>query len=216
MKTLVHRAKTVCDSESLEGEIKFLQDIFAANGYPRNCVEKARVSMTKRTADPKADQRLIFLPYYKGVSEKLSRFCRSLDLKPIMKPGRSLRDQLTKVKPLIEDKSNAIYKVDCSSCSQFYIGESGRRLSTRTKEHIRDIKTINYRSAIAEHVHEQQHQPCFPPKIVTTESNTRTRKIKEALYIRTNKYTTFNRDSGLELSDLWNPLIDKFKAQFKL
>ena len=146
----------------------------------------------------------------------MSRLCRSLNLKPVMKPCKSLRNQLTKVKPPIDDKSSVIYKVDCASCPQFYIGESGRRLSTRANEHLRDIRTLNYRSAIAEHVHEQQHQPCFPPKIVCTESNTRTRKIKEALYIRTNKNRTFNRDSGVELSDVWKPLIDKFKSQFQL
>ena len=171
---------------------------------------------SKPLIEKKFGKHMIFLPYYKGVSEKLYRLCRSLNLKPVSKPCKSLRDQLTKVKPPIDDESNVVYKVDCASCNQFYVGESGRRLSTRAKEHIRDIKTINYRSAISEHVHEQQHQPSFPAKVACREPNSNTRKIKEALYIRSNKNMTFNRDSGVELSAVWNPLINKFQSQFQL
>ena len=42
-----------------------------------------------------------------------------------------------------------------------------------------------------------------------------TEKIKEALSIRSNKHTTFKRDSDIEIRHLWNPLIDEFGSQLE-
>jgi len=51
---------------------------------------------------------------------------------------------------------NAIYCISCNLCKDiYYIGESERKVSTRIKEHIRDIKNfiayIKYSSVVAEH-----------------------------------------------------------------
>jgi len=131
-------------------------------------------------------------------------------------PSQSLRSQLTKVKSEVEDKSNVIYRMDCPSCEQFYIGETCRKLSTRAKEHLSDIKGISFRSAVSENVHKNHHLPPIEAQIVCNEPHLNSRRIKEALYIQANKEKLFNRDSGVELNAIWNPVIHKFHEHFKL
>ena len=51
-----------------------------------------------------------------------------------------------------------IYKIPCSDCSQSYIGQTGRCLSRRLKEHQIAVRTLNTdTSALAEHVLSADH-----------------------------------------------------------
>ena len=54
-----------------------------------------------------------------------------------IKPHQTLRNILVHPKDKIktEDKSGVVYRVSCKNCDQVYIGETGRKLSIRTKEH---------------------------------------------------------------------------------
>jgi hypothetical protein len=55
------------------------------------------------------------------------------------------------------DKSG-IYKITCRSCQKAYIGQTGRSLKTRFKEHIRNIRFNKEESAYAQHILNQGHQ----------------------------------------------------------
>lgn len=49
--------------------------------------------------------------------------------------------------------SNVVYKINCSNCSQVYIGQTGRYLKSRIQEHIRSVRLpiSNPKTALAEH-----------------------------------------------------------------
>ena len=53
---------------------------------------------------------------------------------------------------------SGVYKIDCMNCDKFYIGETGRSLKTRIKEHQNDIKYNKPASGIVEHTHNMGHQ----------------------------------------------------------
>ena len=54
-----------------------------------------------------------------------------------------------------------VYKIDCS-CGKSYIGETGRSLQTRLKEHGADIRNERSRtSALAEHSSKTKHHICL-------------------------------------------------------
>jgi dsDNA-specific endonuclease/ATPase MutS2 len=55
------------------------------------------------------------------------------------------------------DKSG-IYKITCQSCQKVYIGQTGRNLKTRFKEHIRSIRFNKDESAYAQHILNRGHQ----------------------------------------------------------
>ena len=51
-----------------------------------------------------------------------------------------------------------IYKLKCNTCNGVYVGQSGRAISVRYKEHIRYIRTNNPKSACATHILENRHE----------------------------------------------------------
>ena len=93
---------------------------------------------------PKKKNIYLTLPYAGQVSLKLQRQLRrlyqavlpSVELKVIFKPVYKL-SRLSKIKSSYQllSNSNVIYKVDCATCGDFYVGLTTRRLEQRMKEH---------------------------------------------------------------------------------
>jgi predicted GIY-YIG superfamily endonuclease len=53
-----------------------------------------------------------------------------------------------------KDKYNArgVYELKCMTCEQVYIGQTGRDIKTRYKEHVSDIKSKKDKSRYALHI----------------------------------------------------------------
>ena len=95
----------------------------------------------------------------------------------------------------------AVYCVPCLSCPQKYIGETGRKLETRIKEHQEECEkvmtkrktrsvaqekdTSKLQSAISENARENNHiMNCNEVSILERETDKRTRWIQEAIQVR--------------------------------
>jgi len=50
------------------------------------------------------------------------------------------------------------YKSKCNTCNNAYIGQSGRSITVRHREHIRYVQTINPTSAYALHILNNKHE----------------------------------------------------------
>ena len=93
----------------------------------------------------------------------------------------------------IEDKLGVIYKAKCkkcTSCETSYVGETGRSLSERMKEHFRPIKDnvdLCNCSAIGEHsyvIHgSQPNRVDWDVNVLDVEMSTQYRKLREAYWI---------------------------------
>jgi hypothetical protein len=55
-------------------------------------------------------------------------------------------------------KLSGIYGLQCMTCNKSYVGQSGRTIAARYKEHIRYIRTNSPTSAYALHVLNQRHE----------------------------------------------------------
>jgi hypothetical protein len=53
---------------------------------------------------------------------------------------------------------SGIYKLKCSTCNKVYVGQSGRAISVRFKEHTRYIRSNNSTSAFATHILENRRE----------------------------------------------------------
>jgi len=53
---------------------------------------------------------------------------------------------------------SGIYKLKCNTCNKVYVGQSGRTMGIRFKEHIRYIRSNNSTSAYATHILENRHE----------------------------------------------------------
>ena len=87
----------------------------------------------------KEGKKQLFIPYIKGVSEKIERICHPLGVQVICKSRNNLRQSLMKVKSTRPDelKKGVVYEVPCADCECVYIGEIGRSLEMRLKEQVR-------------------------------------------------------------------------------
>ena len=91
-----------------------------------------------------------------------------------------------------------------------YIGETGRRMQDRIKEHDRDIRlTRTETSAVSKHAHNTGHKPVWNEvKFIDRDPYYYTRRVKEAIHIRLHP-NNINRDSGIEIPEAWMPTIKK-------
>ncbi|XP_027052302.1 uncharacterized protein LOC113679533 [Pocillopora damicornis] len=81
------------------------------------------------------------LPYVKGLSEQLRRCLQQQGVRAIFKSETTLRSQLVRPKDAVDPakQDGVVYRIPCE-CSKVYIGETGRPLQDRIKEHDRDIR----------------------------------------------------------------------------
>ena len=80
-----------------------------------------------------------------------------------------------------------VYRILCE-CGKVYIGETGRSMQERMKEHDRDIRLARTQtSAVSEHAHETGHYPLWNEvKFIERNSHWYTRRVKEAIHITRN------------------------------
>lgn len=58
----------------------------------------------------------------------------------------------------IVSSTAGVYKVPCEDCQLVYIGEAGRDLDTRIKEHKYAVRTGNNNNAIFKHIENTNHR----------------------------------------------------------
>ena len=90
-----------------------------------------------------------------------------------------------------------MYKIPCKDCDQCYIGQTGRSLSCRLKEHKRAVeKGDGLISAVAEHVWEKHHSMDWTGvDILDSSSKLYNRCMLESWHIRSHD-NTLNREVG--------------------
>jgi len=106
-------------------------------------------------------------------------------------------------------QDGVIYKIPCE-CGKVYIGEAGRAMQERIKEHDRDIRlACTQTSAVSEHTNETGHLAIWKEvKFIDRDPHWYTRRVKEAIHIRLHP-KTISRDSGIEVPEAWIPTIKK-------
>jgi len=97
-----------------------------------------------------------------------------------------------------------VYCIPCQDCDKVYIGETGRTLNARQKEHKRHLTNGHTEdSAVAVHAHQQLHDIDWEITLVLDHEDDYFKRIgKEALQIK--ERDNFNQDSGLAVSPIWS------------
>ena len=131
-----------------------------------------------------------------------------------MKPLSTLRNILVHPKDKLDKlkTSGVVYGIPCQDCSAVYVGETGRPLNTRIKEHRKEVEDVNnhirtrqesrelagtfFKSAVTDHtVHEKHTIDWEGVHIKDRENNRFNRIVKESIHICKEK-VTINRDTG--------------------
>ena len=213
VKCLYDRAKRLVTKPSvIAGEKKHLSSVLVSNGYPSSFVQKITKARTTPRREPVAEfKSTAVLPYVQGVSESLRRCLEQQGIRTVFKSDTTLRSHLVRPKDTVNPakQDGVVYRIPCE-CGKVYIGETGRSMQERIKEHDRDIRLARTQtSAVSEHTHETGHYPIWNEvKFIDRDPHWYTRRVKEAIHIRLHP-NNINRDSGIEIPEAWIPTIKK-------
>ena len=217
VKCLKDRADNICMGSTETHELTHLKKVFKANGYPDQMLNQI-LHQTKcrrplppplpppvdvKPAKEKEKEKLLFTPYVRGLSEKIEKICYQLGIKAVFKSGNTLRGSLMRVKNRKPDelKRGAVYEVPCGECDRSYIGETGRCLKERLKEHQYAVRTGNMNNGIAAHAWSSQHSVNWDEaRVLVFEQHQKRRRVLEAIRIQRNGDRSSNLDYGLHLN----------------
>ena len=167
VRTLTRRAFNLCSPQHLNSELRHLEVTFLSNGYPlqkirhliHTTLERAR-SNSSKSQSRITSNLAASIPYYKSHALSMKKSLGRYDISTSFHSSASLKS-LSHNKSTTPPSSlkNAIYKIPCGDCHQFYIGQTSRPLIKRIKEHEAcmrldshtDSPTGNIKSAPAKH-----------------------------------------------------------------
>ena len=194
--TLAHRAKTVSSSqESMDKELDHIKTALQHCQFPPWALNQWHLKFTQShqqsnnntntTNNPSNNTKnksTIVVPYIPNTSEKFKKLCKRKGIQVHFKGTNTLRTALgnPKDKDLVSNQTGIIYHYQCPhiNCPSAYIGESGRTLGDRIKEHFKAPSPIHLNSTTTGH-------PMDPNQFNTVhkEVNSHSRTIKEAMFI---------------------------------
>ena len=197
--TLAHRAKTVSSTQdSLDQELLHIKTAlqlcqfpnWALNQWEHSFKHPSHTSNNNNNSNNSSNNQdlnnkykaTIVVPYIPKTADRFKRICKSKNIQVHFKGTNTLRTTL--VNPKDKDhkskQTGVIYQYQCPhiQCSSSYIGESGRSLGDRVKEHLKAPSPIHLHSATTGH-------PLDPNQfnIIHKEVQCQSRTIKEAMFI---------------------------------
>ena len=94
-------------------------------------------------------------------------------------------------------------KKNFCECRKVYIGEAGRCMHKRIKEHDRDIRLSQTQTpAVSECANKTGHYPLWDHvKFIERDPHWYSRRVKEAIHVRFHP-NNINRDSGIEIPEV--------------
>jgi len=177
----------------------FIIETFLANGYPlkfifdtishrlKNLFNKRTKKQNLNNTTDAVQNGWFLIPFIPKLTEKFKNITKNLKTKmaffSLHKLGRMIKAQKDAL-PIGHNK-NVVYKLNCKNCDVSYVGQTKRRLNTRTAEHQKDIKKTSNHSVITKHRLEFNHEFEWDnPIILDKEKQYYKRLISEMIYIK--------------------------------
>ena len=221
IRTLSHRAKTVCSKpELLQQEKDHLRKALAKCKYPKWALDKVEKRLNGSTrqvidggttsAKPATNEVKnkghIVIPYTQGLCESIKKICGRYGIETHFKGGRTIKSLLVSPKdkdPMV-NQSGTIYWYQCGNlaCDEEYIWETSRTFDQRYKEHLKAPSAIHHQSSQTGHPTNRNNF-----QIIGREGHNLARNIKESIYIRVNNPSLNSNIGKFNLSHIWDRVL---------
>ena len=205
------RALRICSPQLIDSENVKIWNIFRNLKYPDWFIQKAYFKARKsfyvpKNSDPRKKQYLC-LPYIKGL-ENVKPFAKQLNTEIAFKYTSTVKNILVK-NNFTKQEEAGVYSIPCKDCPLVYIGETGRNVETRLKEHKYAFRNCNMENAVFHHAYQNNH--CIDwnaSKLMYKCNNYVKRKIIESVYI--DQRQNFNLSEGTyKLDPLMRYIVNK-------
>ena len=121
------------------------------NNYPERITSAPR-NLNRSIEDNTRKLTTVYLPYVKGLAERVKKICCPYDMRTVFTNGSTFRRYLFRVKPPTEFNMNCVCSIPCS-CGKIYKGETGRPLKVRLEEHRKAVVRGEIeKSGMADHI----------------------------------------------------------------
>ena len=212
VRTLMTRAEALPSSgvERAQEE-KEVATALKENGYPSGFIHRHSCPLRPRPpADDMRPRTSVTLPYIGGLSEAIRRILRPLEIQVVFRPLTTLHQLLVHPKDPIpmEERKGVVYSIPCTDCPKVYIGQTGRCLKLRLKEHHRALKNGDVAaSAVAEHTWTTGHgMDLTKSTVLDCHPHNTTRCLLESWHIQKST-DNLNRERGT-LPEVHTALLD--------
>ena len=220
-KGFVSRAIRLCSGKYLDEELNFLVDMFVENGHDRN-YSNSIINENKHQApnNENKDSKITKLPWIPIIGPKIRKELQKTGCKVIFTSATKLKNILCNNKSkLLPNSYPGVYELSCD-CRGKYIGETKKRIPTRSIEHQEDSMTGKWEASGATEHSKDCHGwfNWLHPKTLAKLSNIHKRKIRESFQINNletkaecNKFIkVLNRERGNIVNmNSWKPLFPK-------
>ena len=88
----------------------------------------------------KQRKKLITFTYHSPLMHKVINLFKRTDLNIAFRTSNTIYNQLWDTSPQNKINSSGIYRLQCKACNKSYVGQTGRSIEIRHREHIRYIK----------------------------------------------------------------------------
>ncbi|XP_018577806.2 uncharacterized protein LOC108916090 [Anoplophora glabripennis] len=131
-------------------ELDHLRTALRGNGYRAGNIERA----IRRRQTPIEKQEYLattYLPYMKGCTDKTGCLLKKRNINTVFSTVRKVAAAFPKTCNNNQLQGPGVYSIPCSF-GKVYIGQTGRHINTRLKEHKSHLKNNNWeKSAVAVH-----------------------------------------------------------------
>ena len=101
-------------------------------------------------------KKLVTFTYHSSLKRRVSNFFKQTELNIAFKATNTIQQQISDKQFL--NNPSGLYRLKRNTCNKVYVGQSGRAITKRFKEHIRYIKSNNPTSAYAAHILQNIHE----------------------------------------------------------
>ena len=148
------------------------------NGYPKGFIHKHTCPQPDQwTPHDQVARGSVTVPYISGLSESIRRVLAPLAIQVSFSHYGTLRQDLVHPKnpAPANHRKGVVYSIPCAECPRTYIGQTGRSLDHRLREHRQALKNGDLgSSALAEHVFSANHR-VNPSKAMVIDTHNHTR-----------------------------------------
>jgi hypothetical protein len=155
--SLHDRASIICQEQDLLVEVNNLRRDLQLSVYPQGFINL--VVRSKGSSHQKKEEKplgSVSIPYVKGVSENFKCIGNQYNIRTVFITKHTLCSSLVRTRPKRDPQQTAhcVCSIPCE-CGRCYIGETGRPLSVRIREHRNNIKVgLLDKSKVAQHASE--------------------------------------------------------------
>lgn len=203
------RALRICDPEYINEEFNHIYNLARNLCYSSEIIDKCLTKANNtfygnKTKEPFSKKNILSLPYKKEL-EPLTKILKNLNINVVFHYDNTIKSSLIKNSPVTA--SGNVYSIPCKECHDVYIGQTGKTLDERIKQHKYSVRTAQDSSAIFKHIETKNH--CInwkSAKTIYKSSSCVDRLIVEAALIKSNN--TMNLNDGLyKIDDIMLKLL---------